>query len=486
MSNESGSAPTTAARPAPHLVSSFETHAFGAEVVRIGDLNADGSPDLLFPQTLNLAKPGTKELMCATQEVSCLTATTITGEILWQYGRPDVNNGCGTGDVPVQIYDWDNDGQNEVLFIRQAIYAELYPEDPPDLRARAKRYEGTATIVVLDGKTGQEKTSIPIPAPADDRILFADLTGRGRREDFVLKDGYGENVYGVCRTGELLWHWHGGVWPVPDHNCANEPKVFNHDEKCEAGHCPAVWDADGDGLDEVFFGHALLDHDGRVLFREDCTSAEHQNASYIIHRSDGRCRLLFGNGGVHCLNTDGKRLWHSSLEGDDGQHVVAGRFCADSELQVAVIARGHDYTPQGKPATLYLFDLETGKELWRRPQLPGGWAAGAVEIRWRGVDEFQDILVYNRGDMEDHAGSLSAIYDGQGNIVDQIEVPSGLLENQDNVTRWSGGYFCGRADLWGDSREEVIISGRNGVQIHANRRPLAIPTLYNSTTYNGM
>lgn len=255
---------------------------------------------------------------------------------------------------------------------------------------------------------------------------------------------------------------------MPGHNCANEPKVFNHDEKCEAGHCPAVADVDGDGLDEVFFGHALIDHDGRVLFRHDCTSAEHQNASYVIHRQDGHCRLLFGNGGVHCLTADGRRLWQNSLDNRDGQHVVAGRFCAHSELQVAVIARGHDYTRKGRPAGLYLFDVETGKELWR------------------GVDEFQDILVYNRGLMDDGVGKLSAIYDGWGNIVDEIEVPGSMLDNQENVTRWSGEYFCGRADVWGDSRQEVIIVGRNGVQIHANRRPLAIATLYNSTVYNGM
>lgn len=49
-----------------------------------------------------------------------------------------------------------------------------------------------------------------------------------------------------------------------------------------------------------------------------------------------------------------------------------------------------------------------------------------------------------------------------------------------------GDYYCYRADVWGDSCEELVISARNGVPILANSRPLAIATLYNSTTYNGM
>jgi hypothetical protein len=37
-----------------------------------------------------------------------------------------------------------------------------------------------------------------------------------------------------------------------------------------------------------------------------------------------------------------------------------------------------------------------------------------------------------------------------------------------------------------DSRDEVIVVGWKGVRIYANARPLALPTLYNSTIYRGM
>src|SRR5688572_21003013 len=136
MSNQSEQASKIAVPGhSPHLVSSLQTHDFGADTVRVGDLNGDGAPDLLFAQTLTTAKPGTREVLCNTREISCLTATTISGKILWQHGEPSLANGCNINDIPVQIYDWDNDGENEVLYIRQAVYAEMYPDDEPVYRA---------------------------------------------------------------------------------------------------------------------------------------------------------------------------------------------------------------------------------------------------------------------------------------------------------------------------------------------------------------
>jgi hypothetical protein len=445
-----------ASRSTTHPVSAFETGNFGAETVRIGDLNGDGAPDLLYTQCI-----------FGQREITCLTAVTIFGEPLWQVGTPSAANGGVYGDLPVQIYDWDNDGRNEVLYIRQARYAEpiLYNDNPyyreNKICERARRYEGDATMVVLDGLTGREKCSFPLPAPADSGFLFADLTGRGRREDLVVKDGYW-NMWGVSHAGEVLWHWQGST-----------------------GHYPAIADMDDDGCEEVFVGYALIDHDGTVLFRKDWEGwgdgvedpwgvPGHQDAAYIVRLADGSWRLLLGNGGIHCLAVDGTELWHHPLQ--EAQHVIAGRYRNDSEVQVAVIDRGYPRTPEGKPADLLLYDID-GREIWRRPQLAGGWCAACLNIRWSG--NLEEILVYKRGYQ-----SPIAIYDGQGNVVDEIDVAADICggENSPNP----GNYYCCRADLWGDSREEVLLFGCKGTQILANRRPLAIPTLYNNTLYHGM
>lgn len=429
-----------------HVVSSIETGEFGAETVRIGDLNGDGAPDLLFVQSLY-----------GSREICCLTAATILGEPLWQWGQASAGNGRVYSDLPVQIYDWDDDGVNEVLFVRQAAYAEpdQYRLGDSVIRERAKRYEGDATVIVLDGNTGREKRAFPIPAPADDSFLFADLTGRGRRADLVVKDRYW-TMWGVSRDGEVLWRWDGSP-----------------------GHYPAIADVDGDGCDEVFVGYALIDHDGRPLFQQEWGNS-HQDAAYIARLPDGTWRLLFGNGGVHCLAVDGRELWHHPLR--EAQHVVAGKYRCDSPLQAAVIDRGYPRTPDGDPAHLYLYDLETGREIWRRRQPAGGWAAACLDIRWTGRNDRQEIMVYGRG-----AGQPVAIYDGDGNVLEELEVPQSLCSAYDSGEGVTPGiHVCYRADVWGDSREEVILAGHRGLRILANSRPLPVPTLYNNTLYNGM
>ena len=117
-----------------HLVRAIDTMDFGAETVRIGDLNGDGAPDLLFVQSLY-----------GSREITCLTATTILGERLWQVGTASADNGTLYSDLPVQIYDWDSDGVNEVLYVRQAEYAEWsgFPQNGHQIRERATRYKGT-------------------------------------------------------------------------------------------------------------------------------------------------------------------------------------------------------------------------------------------------------------------------------------------------------------------------------------------------------
>src|SRR5512139_3528167 len=108
-----------------HLVSRIVGKEFLSETVRIGDLNGDGAPEVLFVQNLYVPRI-----------ITSLTATTITGEILWQTGTPSKDNGRCYCDLPVQIYDWDRDGRNEVLYVRQATYLDAPPPNPRTVRER--------------------------------------------------------------------------------------------------------------------------------------------------------------------------------------------------------------------------------------------------------------------------------------------------------------------------------------------------------------
>jgi outer membrane protein assembly factor BamB len=437
------------------IVSSIATPDFGGMTLRIGDLNGDGAPDLLITQS-----------DYGTRSIQCLTAVTIAGERLWQVGVPSAANGRVYSDLPVQVYDWDNDGVNEVLYVRQARYVEPCEHVNGDcrIRERANRYEGNALMVVLDGRTGREKTTIPLPAPADDCILLANLTGGGYRRDFVVKDRYW-NMWGISWEGRVLWHWQGAT-----------------------GHYPAVADIDGDGLDAVFVGYALIDHDGTVLFDHQdrygidrANPGMHSDANAMARLSDGQWRLLYGNHGVHCLAPDGREIWHHSM--DEAQHVVAGRFVDETSQQVAVVNRGTPRNERGA-ADLYLFDVDTGREIWKRTQPPGAWGANCQEICWTGRNGLLGILVAGRG-----PGRPVVVYNGKGEIVAEMEVPQAYCGTYDSGGAGginTGVHYCYRADVYGDSRDEVIVVGWKGVRVYANAHPLAIPSLYNTTIYRGM
>ncbi|MDD5483037.1 MAG: hypothetical protein PHP98_05240 [Kiritimatiellae bacterium] len=418
---------------------------FCANTLRVGDLNGDGAPDMLFARS-----------HFETRAITGLTALTIEGRRLWQWGCPAEACGRIYSDLPVQIYDWDGDGRNEVLLVRQAVYAELH-EPKVWHRERAARYEGSATLLILDAATGQQKDTLPLPAPADDCFLFADLTGRGRREDLVVKDRYW-NMWGVAHDGRVLWRYQGST-----------------------GHFPALADVDGDGCDEVFVGFALIDHNGKVLFQHDAGN-QHQDAACAVKTPDGSWHLLFGNGGLHCLTTDGRELWKIPLR--EAQHVVTGHFRGDSSTQVAALNRGEKLPAGGRaPATLCLFDLE-GREIWRRVQPEGSWGAAITSINWFGPGSPQGILMYSRG-----YGEPAVVYNGEGEVADTLALrPVPPQVAPDWITNIYGpaGYYGLAADIWGDSRDEAVLYGVSGVYIYANSRPLAIPTIYNETIYTGM
>jgi hypothetical protein len=50
--------------------------------------------------------------------ISCLTAVTLDGKVLWQQGRQNPKNTLLTNDTPFQIHDLDGDGRNEVVLVR--------------------------------------------------------------------------------------------------------------------------------------------------------------------------------------------------------------------------------------------------------------------------------------------------------------------------------------------------------------------------------
>jgi len=88
------------------------------------------------------------------------------------------------------------------------------------------------------------------------------------------------------------------------------------------------------------------------------------------------------------------------------------------------------------------------------------------------------VVVYSRG-----VGNPTAVYNGRGEVVDEVRME--YTPDRTEADRRTHHYVT-RADVWGDSREEIILFGTRGACIWANARPHQLPTHYNNTLYPGM
>jgi len=445
-----------------YLVSSIDTKDFGGDIVKIGDFNCDGSYELLFVQS-----------DVCTRDITCLTATDIFGNILWQKGDPSKDNSGIYSDLAIQIYDWDGDGKLEILYVEQAIYAESIVWDYSlarhiivptsrrgELKGRkgwaqegARRYEGDAIMHVLDSESGNEKSSFPIPAPADDCFAFANLTGGDRKGDLVLKDRYW-NMWGVNHSGAILWHWQGNP-----------------------GHYPAVADIDDDGLDEVFIGFYLIDHDGKVLWELDGPKS-HQDASCVITTAD-ETRLVFCHGegdglsgGVRCLDTRGNTIWQRSF--GHAQQVIPGWFRRDlRQLQFAVVDLGEIDGNIRRGVSVRILGWN-GEDIFKQ-DFPDGAAPVLKAINWLGGNSPQSLILFGLG-----ADTPAIVINGKGETIDELPM---VLANGQNTGQCN---LITAFDLWGDPREEALLAAREGFNIYTNSDVLLIPDLYNSNVYGSL
>jgi rhamnogalacturonan endolyase len=264
-----------AANPKPVVWRKLATPGFGVgRNVRFGDLNADGRVEVLLGQVVH---HGPKD---CNSELSCLTAVTFDGEILWQVGEPDAWHDRLTNDVAFQIHDLDGDGRNEVVYCMNQ------------------------QIVVADGATGKTKraaatpeTPQATPAPYNrfphilgDALFFCDLRGTGRAADVIIKDRY-HHIWTMNDGLEPLWH-----------------------AACRTGHYPCAYDVDGDGKDELAIGYSLYDHDGTLLWSLDDSLKDHADGLAIAkfggERAELRLLCAASDEGIFFADMRGRVLKH--------------------------------------------------------------------------------------------------------------------------------------------------------------------------------
>ncbi len=396
-----------AENPKPKLWKKFYTPGYGAgRNVRFGDLDGDGVPDMLIAQNIPRVRAD------AFDQISCLTAVTLDGKILWQQGRPDPRNGLLTNDTPFQIHDIDGDGRNEVVVARDFH------------------------LQILDGRTGEVKQQVWMPPmPQTDKehpyarengdsIAFVNFSGDKRRHEILVKDRY-THFWVYNNKLELLWKGDG-----------------------QTGHYPYPLDVNGDGRDELMIGYALWSHDGKQLWSHDADVRDHADGIMMGNLSGDpkAAPRVYASG-----SDEGFLMW--SIDGKLLKHVRVGHNQSPAVGKFRMDVPGLQYMSVNfwkNPGIVTLFDWD-GNILAQEEPIHSG--SVMLPVNWRGDGQEFVLLSANakEGGMID--GQLRRVVmlpeDGHPDLTAAVE------------------------NLTGDARDEIVVWDQRSVWIYTQDRAAA-------------
>jgi hypothetical protein len=398
--------------PKPVLWKKINTKGFGVgRNLRFGDLNNDGETDVLIGQVLH---HGPKD---RNSELSCLTAMTFDGEILWQIGQPDLWKDFLTNDVGFQIHDIDRDGRNEVVY---CMGLEL---------------------IVAEGATGKTKYKIPTPETPGgkpfkkvynkfsrilgDCLYFCDLRGRGYDSDIIIKDRY-RNLWAYTDKLKLLWK-----------------------AECNTGHYPFAYDMDEDGKDELLIGYTLFDDTGTKIWTLDDKIKDHADGVAIVRFNRGEDLKIL------CAASDEGMIF-IDLKGNILQHHYIGH------VQNPAVANFRDDLPGLETVSINFWKnqgiihfFNSGGDIYYSFE-PNQFGSMCLPINWTGRSE--EFFVHNpnvdEGGMFDGWGRKVVIFpdDGHPDMCNAVMNITG--DCRDEVVVWDP------YQIWVYTQDDNPISGK--------------------------
>ena len=425
--------------PKMKLVKKIDLKDFGTgRQVRFGHLLGNNEYQIVLAQCqkrVNRDAYGT---------ISCLTAIDLDGNVLWQHGEPTTNTELGTisADMPMQIYDIDGDGFDEVI--------------------TAKNFE----VLILDGRTGEVKKraktpystagedgtiiGVPDKVYAFDRInpdgmRICNFRGLDKPRDILIKDRYCR-VYALNDNLEVMWH-------------------FQSDKN--TGHFPFAIDINGDGHDELLVGYNMLDCHGKKIWTMP-VSEDHIDeivpGMFVSGANKGKryFACVAGREGFIISDFEGNLIKKEGI--GHAQRVSIANYCPDKEGYEMVVVNfwGH----QG---IIYFYDSE-GQPLWEMENEMNGNLL--TPVNWTG--DGQDFILTNA---DPEKGGLL-----DGNGIQVVKFP-----DDGHPT------LCAEAvNLYGDARDEIVTWDYNSMYIYTQDdspkddvyAPVKYPE-FNASNYRG-
>lgn len=327
---------------------------YGGQWIVAGDLDGDGEVEIVSAENVN-----SNDVHYTTS----VAAQRLDGSVMWRWGNPNGGQKAWGYDVACQVYDWDGDGKEEVIFSNRGA------------------------LVELDGASGREHRRISIADDATDCIVFCNLSGEERPTDVLVKNRY-EQIWAYNREGKLLW-------------TVSEPGGYR------TAHQPRPIDLDGDGRHEIMAGYAMLNPDGSTRWVVESSAVElskgHLDTIRVVHKGQTpegfRMALTCcGAYNIAMIDGNGRTLWE--VPGAHFESIDVGHIFPDYPGKQLLVDDGAWAGAPDRSNPMWIFD-DQGKHIGR---IATKYSRHHRLLDWDG-DGLDEMFIAEGGAIYDHDGS---------------------------------------------------------------------------------